>query len=71
VKSEAILAEEGRNLSERRGLEVLLGRVCGIDEDYVEVDIVGLCNSKDGCGAGVGLKRARKRLVSQRRFKKA
>lgn len=50
-----VLAEEGRDLAERVGLEVLDGRLLGVGVDDVQLEVVGLRNRLDGGGAGVVL----------------
>ena len=52
-ESEAILAEESGNLSERAGLGVLDARRRGVGLNNVELEVVGLRNCLDGSGAGV------------------
>lgn len=54
-ESEAILAEEGGNLSKSAGLEVLDGGVAELNIGVVQLDIVGLRDSLDGSAAGVAL----------------
>ena len=54
-ESEAVLADESRDLSELAGLEVLGGGVAILNIDNVELEIVGLCHSLDGGTAGVAL----------------
>lgn len=51
----AILAEEGRDLAERAGLEVLRRGLGGIGGDALEVDAVGLRDHRNGGAAGVVL----------------
>lgn len=54
-EDEAILADEGGDLAETAGLEVLSGRLAELDIDKVELEIVGLRDSLDGGAAGVAL----------------
>jgi hypothetical protein len=62
-QSEAILAEEGRDLAQRMSLEVLNGRVGSVSLDDGEVDVVGLRNHLDGGRAGVVLGGGRQELA--------
>lgn len=50
AQSEAILAEESRVFAQRVSLEVLSGRLAGLDERDVQVEAVGLGDSLDGRG---------------------
>lgn len=52
-KSKAVLADEGRDLAELVGREVLAAGVGGVGLNKVELEVVGLCNRLDGSGAGV------------------
>lgn len=56
AEGESILANEGRDLAERVGLEVLNGsRLSKVDIGDGEVEAVGLSDSLDGSAAGVVL----------------
>jgi hypothetical protein len=55
-EGKAILAEEGRDLAKRVGLQVLSGGLLEVDINNVELEVVGLRNSLDGGGAGVVLR---------------
>lgn len=55
-QGEAVLAEEGGDLAEGVGLEVLNGGLLRVGSDDLEVEVVGLRNRHDGSGAGVVLK---------------
>jgi hypothetical protein len=56
-ESEAVLTEEGGDLAELVGLEVLNRGVLGVGVNNVELEVVGLRNRLDGGGAGVVLRR--------------
>jgi hypothetical protein len=51
----AISADEDGDLGQRVDLEELGGRLDGVDELCLNVETVGLRDSKDGRGAGVAL----------------
>lgn len=61
----AILAEEGGNLAELVGLEVLDRGSAGISLNDVELNVVGLCHSQNGGGAGVALEESQSARVLQ------
>lgn len=58
-ESEAILANEGRNLAETVGLEVLNGSVALLGLNDVELDVVGLSDRADGGRTAVVLEEPR------------
>lgn len=55
MQDETIRTLEGGNLAELVELQVLGGRVDGVDLNDLEVDLVGLRDGADGRGASVSL----------------
>lgn len=58
MQDETIRTLEGGNLAELVELQVLGGRVDGVDLNDLEVDLVGLRDGADGRGASVSLLQA-------------
>lgn len=64
-ESKAILTEEGGDLAKLVGLEVLDRGSAGISLNDVELNVVGLCHSQNGGGAGVALEESQSVRVLQ------